>query len=89
MTERIAATYQLPRGVYIKEVALDSPAMNAGLQSGDVVTLVGNTNVTTDTAYQTAVLSLTPGEEYPIVVQRFSNDGYQEIRCVVTPEVLH
>lgn len=89
VTDRIAATYQLPKGVYIKEVALDSPAMNAGLQSGDVVTLVGNANVTTDTAYRTAVLSLTPGEEYPIVVQRFSNDGYQEIRCVVTPEVLH
>ena len=32
VTEQIAQEYDIPRGVYIKEVMLDSPALVAGLQ---------------------------------------------------------
>ena len=37
-TNDIATEYEIPKGAYIKEVRIDSPAMAAGLQKGDVVT---------------------------------------------------
>lgn len=36
-----------PAGTYIREIEIDSPAMEAGIQSGDVVTKVGNEEITT------------------------------------------
>ena len=38
VTNTIAKENDIPKGVYIKEVKMDSPAMAAGLQSGDVIT---------------------------------------------------
>lgn len=37
----------IPAGAYIREIEIDSPAMAAGIQSGDVVTRVGTTEITT------------------------------------------
>ncbi len=34
-------------GAYIREIEIDSPAMNAGIQSGDVITKIGDTEITT------------------------------------------
>jgi len=36
-----------PAGVYIREIEIDSPAMAAGIQSGDVVTRIDNTDIAT------------------------------------------
>lgn len=88
VTKNIADTYNLPKGVYVKEVAMDSPAMKAGIQSGDVITRIGKYDVMTDLAFNKALMKLTPKEEYPIYVRRFGNEGYQEISCQIKPEVL-
>lgn len=37
----------IPAGAYIKEIEMDSPAMAAGIQSGDVVTRVNEESITT------------------------------------------
>ena len=37
----------IPAGAYIKEIEMDSPAMAAGIQSGDVVTRVNEEPITT------------------------------------------
>lgn len=89
VTERIAAAYDLPKGVYIKEVAMDSPAMSAGLQSGDVIVEVDGTKAVTDSEYRDAVRKLIPGEEYEIVVMRQGSGGYKSVCCTVEPGVLH
>lgn len=41
------AQIDTPAGAYIREIEIDSPAMAAGIQSGDVVTKVENTEITT------------------------------------------
>lgn len=89
VTERIADTYDLPKGVYIKEVAMDSPAMSAGLQSGDVIVEIEGEAVMSAGAYSSAVRALTPGEEYSVVIMRQGSSGYQAITCEVEPGVLH
>ena len=40
VTDQIAQEYGIPKGVYIKSVELDSPAMAAGLQEADVITAI-------------------------------------------------
>lgn len=41
------AQIDTPAGVYIREIEIDSPAMAAGIQSGDIVVSVGDTEITT------------------------------------------
>ena len=38
VTAAIEREYEIPKGAYIKDVCMDSPAMAAGLQNGDVIT---------------------------------------------------
>ena len=88
VTEKIEKEYDIPEGVYIKEAMMDSPAMAAGLQSGDVITKINGEKVASDTAYSSQVMKLTPGDTIPVVVQRQGADGYSEITCEVEVGVL-
>lgn len=88
VTDKISNTYGIPKGVYIKEVAMDSPAMNAGLQSGDVVVQIGDQDITTDDSYTQTVLGLTPGETYFVVFMREGSNGYKELTCEIEVGIL-
>jgi len=83
-----AKEYDIPKGAYIKEVKMDSPALAAGLQSGDVITEIDGEAVISVDGYQTKLLSLTPGDVAEVTIQRQGNDGYTEIKCPVTVSVL-
>lgn len=88
VTEKIEKEYDIPEGVYIKEAMMDSPAMAAGLQSGDVITKINGEKIASDTAYSSQVMKLTPGDTIPVVVQRQGADGYSEITCEVEVGIL-
>lgn len=88
VTNDIAREYDIPKGAYIKEVLMDSPAMAAGLQSGDVITKMGGDAIFTVDSYENKLLSLTPGEQVKITVERQGNDGYKSITCTVDVSVL-
>lgn len=88
VTEAVSEKYGLPRGVYIKNVAMDSPAMSAGLQSGDVIVKLGGERVHNVEEFSSAVLEMTVGQSYPVVVMRERTGGYKKITCKVEPAVL-
>ena len=88
VTEKIANTYGIPKGVYIKEVAMDSPAMNAGLQSGDVILKIDDQDITTADSYTEAVLGLTLKETYSVVFMREGSNGYKELTCDIEAGIL-
>ena len=83
-----AKEYDIPKGAYIKEVKMDSPALAAGLQSGDVITEMGGEVVYTVDSYESKLLALEPGDEVEIVVQRQGAEKYEEITCTVQVGVL-
>lgn len=83
-----AKEYDIPKGAYIKEVKMDSPALAAGLQSGDVITEMGGEAVYTVDSYESKLLALKPGDEVEIVVQRQGAEKYEEITCTVQVGVL-
>lgn len=83
VTESIAQQ-GIPKGVYVKEVEVDSPAMSAGIQSGDIITSIGGTEVNTVSAYQAALLEKATGSKVKIRGQRQGSGGYVDIDFNVT-----
>lgn len=69
-----------PAGTYIREIEIDSPAMVAGIQSGDVVTRVGNTDITTYNEFLEILRSSKPGD---VLTVRLTRQGH-EMRMDVT-----
>lgn len=83
VTSDIEKSYDIPRGVYIKEVKMDSPAMIAGLQSGDVIVEMDGVAITDEAAYEHKLLQLKPEDKVSIVIKRQGVNGYVSIRCDV------
>lgn len=84
VTDKIALEHHIPQGVFIKEVVLDSPALDAGLQSGDVIVKMNGEDISTVEAYEKNVLALEPGAVAEIVVKRQGMNEYLEVTCHVT-----
>lgn len=87
VTSQISDQYDIPKGVFIKQVVTDSPAMEAGLQSGDVITHVNGNAVNTDDGYSSKISALIPGTTCEVTVQRQNGNEYYEVKCVVSLSV--
>ena len=88
VTQHIAQKYDIPKGVYIKKVEMDSPAMDAGLQSGDVIRSVAGQEVASAEQFREVLLQLTPKETYSVMVMREGTKGYKKITCKLKAGVL-
>ncbi len=88
VTDTLSQEYKIPKGVYIREVVKNSPAMAAGLQSGDVIAAVDEQKILTMEDYQNKLLTLRRGDEVRIEVNRQGNNGYKKHTCTVEVGVL-
>ena len=88
VTDDISEDYDIPKGVYIKEVVTDSPAMKAGLQNGDVITHINGDSILTDEIFSEKIAQLIPGTTCEISVKRQNGNEYYEVKCTVTIGVL-
>ena len=88
VTDKIANTYGIPKGVYIKEVEMDSPAMNAGIQNGDVIVKVGNESVETLSRLRTRLDQSKKDQKIKVTAMRKGAEGYVEIVFDVTLDAL-
>ena len=68
----IAARYDLPAewGVFITNVEPGSPASEAGIQDGDIITRVGDIALDETHSYVNALFSYQPGDQIPLVIVR-------------------
>ena len=72
--------FGVPYGAYVEEVAMDSPAMRAGIQRGDVITGMNGTSIASYRGYSNALLDLLPGDMVDVVVRRQAQQGeYREM----------
>ena len=76
----------IPEGAYISEVADDSPAMNAGLQKGDVITNMGDEEIFVSAALSRVLLENEAGTELTITLMRPSGEGYTEMEITAVLE---
>lgn len=78
----------IPKGVYVNTVSEDSPAMEAGIQNGDVIVRIGESEITTLTQLRAALDNCEPGRRVEIAAMRKGAEGYVEIVFDVTPGAL-
>lgn len=76
VTDEIAEDYHMPRGVYVRDVALDSPAMEAGFQSGDVITAINGEQITAAEDYEKILRGLAVDDLVHITYERQSAEEY-------------
>lgn len=88
VTDAVSKEYDIPKGVYIKEAVMDSPAMTAGLQNGDVITAMDGQAVSTMEEYEQKLLALKKGTEVKITVNRQGTKEYKKHTCKVEIGVL-
>ncbi len=79
VTQEAADTHNMPMGAYVINVDPDSPAMSAGIQSGDVITKIGTQTIVDYSDYSKAIAELSAGVETVVTVQRFSRGDYTEL----------
>lgn len=84
VTEEIENAQGIPMGVYVENVEPDSPAMLAGIQSGDVITFVEKKEITTLDEYQDVIAVYKAGQQIKLSGKRRGNDGYVDIEFEVT-----
>ena len=68
----VASTYNLPVqwGAYVTNVAANSPASQAGLQQGDIITQVGNVVMDANHSYLNTLYTYKPGDMITLQVIR-------------------
>lgn len=79
VTEQANAEMGVPYGAYITEIDMDSPAMEAGIQSGDVIIRLDNTEINNYQDLVKALLLKGPGNEIKIELMRQGPEGYTEM----------
>ncbi len=85
VTEELAEQQEIPKGLYVTNVQADSPAMQAGIQNGDVLLEVGDDKVAGVTSYEKALLEYKVGTTVKIKGKRRGAGGYVDVDFHVTP----
>lgn len=82
-----AVNMEIPQGIYVNSVETDSPAMVAGVQSGDIITGLNEKEIKDMQSYMTELQKLTVGTRAKITVCRRGADGkFAEIGYDLTIE---
>ena len=72
ISPRVAAVYRLPvqYGVYITDIYANSPASQAGLRIGDIITAIDNTNLDDTHEYLNILFQYSAGDSVTLTVNR-------------------
>src|SRR4030042_2628513 len=83
ITPHVAAIYRLPvqYGVYITHVAHKSPASQAGLQVGDIITGIDNTSLDDTHAYINTLFQYSAGDTVTLTI--IHNDRQTEVQVTL------
>jgi S1-C subfamily serine protease len=74
----------VPFGAYVLRTDMDSPAMLAGIRTGDVIVRLGDTQITNYSDYITALQKYEVGDKVTAVVMRKSQQEYVELEYIMT-----
>ncbi len=84
VSESISEAYGIPVGVYISSVYADSPAEQAGLQKGYIITKFDGQTVKTLSELQSLIAYYKAGETVEIIAYVQSSEGYTAKTFTVT-----
>lgn len=84
VTEEANRELGVPYGAYIREIYMDSPAMLAGIQRGDVIVEVNGEMISRFADYTNTILKLQTGSTVSVKVRRQVQNEYREMSFNVT-----
>lgn len=79
VTDEIAATNKIPKGIYISAVETNSPAYKSGIQSGDVITQINGTGINNMESLMIQLEKNNPGDNVNVTIKRRGREDYKEI----------
>ena len=81
ISENVSNSIDIPQGVYVKSVEDNSPAMEAGLQSGDVIQKIDGKEIETMQQYSSQLQKCEGGQKVSLTVMRSKGaEGYAEMK---------
>ncbi|MCD7737057.1 MAG: trypsin-like peptidase domain-containing protein [Lachnospiraceae bacterium] len=84
ISEEARSLYDIPNGVYISYVVSESPAEDAGLQRGDIISAMDNVNVTSSEGFEELLEYYRAGETVTIDILRADMGNYASQTVKVT-----
>lgn len=79
----VSRVKKIPAGVYVTGIDLDSAAMQAGIQSGDIIVSMGKNEITSFADYVKVLNTWNPGESQTISLMRQSQGEYKTAKVAV------
>ena len=83
ISRAVADKTGLPTGIYVTDVIADPPAFSAGVQPGDIITVIDEKTVLTLRALHERLMTFVPDQEVPLTVLRNGAEGYVEIPLTI------
>jgi len=80
----IRTQYNMPIGAYVSGIEMGSPAMEAGIQSGDIIVKVDDMGVTTHSDFINYLMQSEVGQTITLTIARQGQTDYQEMTLEVT-----
>lgn len=74
---KVANNKEIPMGVYVTGIDMGSPAMQAGIQSGDIIVSMGKHKVTSLADYVKILSEWIPGESKEVILMRQKQGKYK------------
>lgn len=84
VTKELSDGQGIPTGVYVQEVQADSPAMEAGIRSGDVIVEIDGDKVASLSAYHSQLMKQETGDTIKIKGKRKGSGDYVDVDYSVT-----
>lgn len=88
VTTSISEAEGIPIGVYVSEAELNSPAIEAGIQPGDIITSMSGQQITNLKDVMGILLKCSNGQDIQVICQRPAKGTYQELEFSVKLRVL-
>ena len=84
VSAEVSQMYGIPTGVFVAEVTKGGPAEAACIQSGDIVTKIDGTKITSYSELTEQLAYYAAGETIDFVVQRADGGEYKDVTVTVT-----
>ena len=79
VTQEANVSQGVPLGAYVTEIVMDSPAMKAGIQSGDIITAINEMPILSFSQYVEVLSGCAPEETVNVKISRQGANEYREI----------
>lgn len=83
VTAAVTEAYNMPEGVFVKEVFKGTAAEQYGIKAGDIITSLDGRDITTMEVLHTRLSYYEAGSQVEIIVQRPMQNGYEEVKLSV------